>query len=199
MFAGARIAPDMIWLSRLPTEPLSAPVMRMWYGPPLIVARAEARPPAARPEARGEVPAEEEHHLRRCCRNGVRDRDVRDESLFRRRRRACTGHAGDRAAVHRRAPDPKLVRIVKPPPLGRSHGRVSRDRERALRAADAVRAGEALAAVRRRLRVVPGRQRVVRVMAALAGQPADLDRASGQGPFAGSSRTARCGVTSSSA
>src|SRR3990172_5277567 len=36
MCAGERIADDMIWLSRLPTEAPSAAVMRMWYGAPEI-------------------------------------------------------------------------------------------------------------------------------------------------------------------
>ena len=103
-FAGARIAPDMIWLSRLPTEAPSAAVMRTWYGPARDRAGADARAPAARAEARGDVPAEEEHHL--CAvggrRHGIGERDVR--VLVARaagivvRVRRC---AGERAAVQR--------------------------------------------------------------------------------------------------
>ena len=56
MFAGAWIAPDMIWLSRLPTEPSSAAGDADVVRTAADVARAEARPQPRGPRLAARCP-----------------------------------------------------------------------------------------------------------------------------------------------
>ncbi len=147
-------------------------------------AGTDPRAPAAGTDARREMPTEEEHDLRSIGRrrNRVRQRDVR-VLVARSCRivvRVCRG-AGELPTVEREDLAAELVPgggAARPVQI-RDDGGVARNRERRGRAGNAVRRVEVRAAISARLRLVPGREGVVRVHPTLAGEEGDLDRATG--------------------